>query len=164
MGILVQLNCGRTRELTIAGVPVGRELFAGRDTFSAQELGSIIIVAATDAPLLPHQLKRIARRITIGLARTGSISGNGSGDLFIAFSTANAPSAKRSDVESVKTLRNSRMDPLFGASVQATEEAIVNALVAADTMTGLNGYRVEAIPHDRLRAGLRQYGGLCLPR
>ena len=158
MGILVQLNCGRPRELTIAGVPVGRELFPDRDPFSAQELGSIIIVAATDAPLLPHQLKRIARRLTMGLARTGSISGNGSGDLFIAFSTANAPSARRSDVESVKTLRNSRMDPLFAASVQATEEAIVNALVAADTMNGINGYRVEAIPHDRLRTLLHKYG------
>jgi D-aminopeptidase len=158
IGILVQLNCGRPRELTIAGVPVGHELFPDRDPFSRQELGSIIIVAATDAPLLPHQLKRIARRLTIGLARTGSISGNGSGDLFIAFSTTNAPLAKRADVENVKMLRNSRMDPLLTAAVQATEEAIVNALIAADTMTGINGYRVEAIPHDRLRAVLRKYG------
>src|SRR5260370_22464175 len=107
LGILVQLNCGRPRELTIAGVPVGRELFPDRDPFSAQELGSIIIVAATDAPLLPHQLKRIARRLTMGLARTGSISGNGSGALSIAFSTANPPQATRSYVETVKSLRNS---------------------------------------------------------
>lgn len=158
MGIMVQLNCGRPAELTIAGVPVGHELLPKRDPFSTQEMGSIIIVAATDAPLMPHQLKRIARRLTIGLARTGSVSGNGSGDLFIAFSTANAPSAKRSDVENLKMLRNSRMDPLFAAAVQATEEAIVNALVAADTMTAINGYRVEALPHDRLREVLRKYG------
>ncbi|HEY6299409.1 MAG TPA: P1 family peptidase [Candidatus Binatus sp.] len=158
VGVLVQLNCGRPSELTIAGVPIGKELGPGRDPFSTQELGSIIIVAATDAPLMPHQLKRIARRLTMGLARTGSVSGNGSGDLFIAFSTANSESAKRSDVESVKMLRNSRMDPLFTAAVQASEEAIVNALVAARTMVGINGYRVEAIPHDRLVEVIRKYG------
>ena len=158
LGVLVQLNCGRTNELTIAGVPVGKELRPGHDPFGTQELGSIIIVAATDAPLMPHQLKRIARRLTMGLARTGSVSGNGSGDLFIAFSTANAAGGKRTDVETVKMLRNSRMDPLFTAAVQATEEAIVNALVAARTMVGINGYRVEAIPHDRLADVMRKYG------
>jgi D-aminopeptidase len=158
LGVLVQLNCGRPDELTIAGVPVGKELRPGHDPFSAQELGSIIIVAATDAPLMPHQLKRIARRLTMGLARTGSVSGNGSGDLFIAFSTANVASAKRSDVETVKMLRNSRMDPLFTAAVQATEEAIVNALIAARTMVGINSYRVEALPHDRLADVMRKYG------
>src|SRR5258708_7327085 len=157
LGILVQLNCGRPNELMIAGVPVGKELRPGHDPFSTQELGSIIIVAATDAPLMPHQLKRIARRLTMGLARTGSVSGNGSGDLFIAFSTANAASSKGSDVESVKMLRNSRMDPLFTATVQATEEAIINALVAATTMVGINGYRVEAIPHDGLANVMRKY-------
>ncbi len=158
VGILVQLNCGRPHELTIAGVPVGAVLRPGHDPFSTQELGSIIIVAATDAPLMPHQLKRIARRLTMGLARTGSVSGNGSGDLFIAFSTANAAGRRRSDVESVKMLRNSRMDPLFTAAVQATEEAIVNALVAARTMVGINGYRVEALPHARLAEVMRKYG------
>jgi D-aminopeptidase len=158
VGILVQLNCGRPRELTIAGVPVGHELRPGHDPFSTQELGSIIIVAATDAPLMPHQLKRIARRLTIGLARTGSVSGNGSGDLFIAFSTANAPRGKHSDVESVKMLRNSRMDPLFTAAVEATEEAIVNALVAATTMVGINGNRIEAIPHARVIEIMHKYG------
>ncbi len=157
LGVLVQLNCGRPNELTIVGVPVGKELRPGRNPFSTQEFGSIIIVAATDAPLMPHQLKRIARRLTMGLARTGSVSGNGSGDLFVAFSTANPASAKRSDVETVKMLRNSRMDPLFTAAVQATEEAIVNALVAASTMVGINGYRVEAIPHDRLADVMRKY-------
>jgi D-aminopeptidase len=158
VGVLVQLNCGRPNELTIAGVPIGKVLRPGHDPFSTQELGSIIIVAATDAPLMPHQLKRIARRLTMGLARTGSVSGNGSGDLFIAFSSANAAGAKRHDVENVKILRNSRMDPLFTAAVQATEEAIVNALVAARTMVGINGYRVEAIPHDRLVEVMRKYG------
>ena len=158
LGVLVQLNCGRPNELTVAGVPVGKELRPGHDPFGTQELGSIIIVAATDAPLMPDQLKRIARRLTMGLARTGSVSGNGSGDLFIAFSTANRASAKRSDVENVKMLRNSRMDPLFTAAVHATEEAIVNAMVAATTMVGINGYRVEAIPHDRLAEVMRKYG------
>jgi D-aminopeptidase len=158
LGVLVQLNCGLPNELTIAGVPVGHELQPGHDPFSTQELGSIIIVAATDAPLMPHQLKRIARRLTMGLARTGSVSGNGSGDLFIVFSTANAARGAHSDVESVKMLRNSRMDPLFTAAVQATEEAIVNALVAATTMIGINGYRVEAIPHARLTEIMRKYG------
>jgi D-aminopeptidase len=158
LGVLVQLNCGRPKELTIAGVPVGKELRPSHDPFSTQELGSIIIVAATDAPLMPHQLKRIARRLAMGLARTGSVSGNGSGDLFVAFSTANAAGGKRSDVETVKMLRNSRMDPLFTAAVQATEEAIVNALVAARTMVGINGHRVEAIPHDRLADVMRKYG------
>src|ERR1700722_8114256 len=158
LGVLIQLNCGRPNELAIAGVPVGKELRPGHDPFSTQELGSIIIVAATDAPLMPHQLKRIARRLTMGLARAGSVSGNGSGDLFIAFSTANSVDRKGADVETVKMLRNSRMDPLFTAAVEATEEAIVNALVAASTMVGINGYRVEAIPHDRLADVMRKYG------
>jgi L-aminopeptidase/D-esterase-like protein len=158
LGVLVQLNCGRPKELTIAGVPVGKELRPGHVPSSQHELGSIIIVTATDAPLMPHQLKRIARRLTIGLARTGSVSGNSSGDLFIVFSTANAAGVKRSDVESVKMLRDSRMDPLFTAAVQATEEAIVNALIAARTMVGINGYRVEALPHGRLIEVIRKYG------
>jgi D-aminopeptidase len=158
VGVLVQLNCGRPRELTIAGVPIGDELRPGHDPFSTQELGSIIIVAATDAPLMPHQLKRIARRLTMGLARTGSVSGNGSGDLFIAFSTANHATARRSDVETVKMLRNSRIDPLFTAAVEATEEAIINALVAATTMVGINGNRIEAIPHARLIQILHKFG------
>jgi D-aminopeptidase len=155
-GVLVQLNCGRAGELVVAGVPLRREYRrregrVARGLSSAEELGSIIIIAATDAPLLPHQLKRIARRLTMGLARTGSVSGNGSGDLFLAFSTANAPSRARADIESVKALRNSRMDPLFTATAQATEEAIINALVAAVTMEGIDGHRIEAIPHAWLR-------------
>jgi len=156
LGVLVQLNCGRRDELTIAGVQVARALAAGPSRPAPRERGSIIIVAATDAPLLPHQLKRIARRLTMGLARTGSVSGNGSGDLFLAFSTANPPAPshakKRGDVIEIAMLRNSRMDPLFTAAVQVAEEAIVNAMVAADTMTGIDGRVVAALPHDRLRA------------
>ncbi len=112
---------------------------------------------ATDAPLLPHQLKRIARRASLGLARTGATSGNGSGDIFIAFSTANAKAAGAADVASVQMLSNERISPLFSATVQATEEAIVNALVAAETMTGANGRVVERLPHDTLKALLKKY-------
>jgi len=155
LGVIVQLNCGRAHELTIAGVPIARELAPAPGRRAPHELGSIIIVAATDAPLLPHQLKRIARRLTIGLGRTGSVSGNGSGDLFLAFSTANPPARAdrqaRAAVIRVAMLRNSRMDALFTAAVQATEEAIVNALVAAGTMVGIDGRVVAALPHDRLR-------------
>ncbi len=160
LGVLVQLNCGRPHELTIAGVPIGKHLHPRSDA-PDREQGSIIIVAATDAPLLPHQLKRIARRLSMGLARTGSVSGNGSGDLFLAFSTANATSSrKQPDVVRVAMLDNWRMDPLFSATVQATEEAIVNAMIAAETMTGVDGHTFPAIPHDRLREILREYGRL----
>ena len=156
MGVLVQCNCGRRDELTIAGVPIARALESAPAVSASRELGSIIIIAATDAPLLPHQLKRIARRLTMGLARTGSVSGNGSGDLFLAFSTANPPELPRrkehGDVIKVPMLRNSRIDPVFTAAVQATEEAIVNAMVAADTMTGIDGRLISSLPHDQLRA------------
>ncbi len=160
LGVLVQLNCGRPRELVVAGVPIGAHLQPQAGS-AKKELGSIIIVAATDAPLLPHQLKRIARRLTMGLARTGSVSGNGSGDLFLAFTTASPPPARRRpEVITVSMLQNSGMDPLFSAAVQATEEAIVNAMIAAQTMSGIDGHTVPAIPHDRLRAVLRRYGRL----
>ena len=157
LGVIVQLNCGRAHELVIAGVPIGRELTPAHYKES-RELGSIIIVAATDAPLLPHQLKRIARRLTMGLARTGSVSGNGSGDIFLAFSTGNPQRKNKSSIESLKMLRNSAMDPLFTAAVQATEEAIVNATVAAATMTGIDNRIVHALPHDRLREIMHRYG------
>ncbi len=158
LGVLVQLNCGRPHELTVAGVPVGNELVPPRA--ARREQGSIIIVAGTDAPLLPHQLQRIARRLALGLARTGSVSGNGSGDIFIAFSTANRRNSRAVDIDAVRMLRNSRVDPLFAAAVQATEEAIINALVAAETMEGIDGRHVEALPHDRLRTVLRKHGRL----
>ena len=159
VGVLVQCNCGRKQDLLIAGVPVGREIL-GPGTRDA-DTGSIIIVVATDAPLLPHQLKRLTRRATMGLARTGSFSGNGSGDIFIAFSTANPGAAAADAAANVAMLPNGAMDPLFSATVQATEEAIVNAMVAAETMTGANGITVRALPHDELRRALEKYKRLA---
>ena len=154
LGVLVQLNCGLAHELMVAGVAVGKHLRPGVDARD-RDLGSIIIIAATDAPLLPHQLKRVARRLSMGLARTGSVSGNGSGDLFLAFSTANpARSGGTGAVTRAAMLDNRRMDPLFAAAVQATEEAIVNALVAGETMVGIDGHRIPAIGHDQLRVEL----------
>ena len=155
IGALVQANCGRRPQLTIAGVPVGKEI---PGEVYKEESGSIIIVIATDAPLLPHQLKRLAKRASLGLARTGSISGNGSGDLFIAFSTANAGAANPEPLtHSVETIPNDSMDRIFTAVVQATEEAIINALVDNQAMTGRDNHRVDALPHDRMRALLRKY-------
>ena len=155
VGAFVQANCGRRPQLTIAGVPVGREI---PGFVYPKETGSIIIVIATDAPLLPGQLKRLARRASLGLARTGSVSGNGSGDLFLAFSTANRGAADPAQpTHTVETVPNDRMDPLFDATVQTVEEAIVNALVDNQTMVGRDDHRVEALPHDKLRDLLRKY-------
>jgi len=127
----------------------------------AQDFGSIIIVVATDAPLLPTQLKRLARRATMGLARTGSTSGNGSGDLFLAFSTADRATKLEGVNDGVRMLANESMNPLFDATVQATEEAIVNAMVASDTMTGVDGHTVIGLPHDRLVKVLQTYNRLA---
>jgi L-aminopeptidase/D-esterase-like protein len=165
VGVLVQANFGRRADLRIAGVPVGAEIaddvpHAGVAA-DRGDLGSIIIVVATDAPLLPHQMKRLARRATLGMARTGATSGNGSGDIFLAFSTANRQAAAKSGVASVSMLSNESISPLFAATVQATEEAIVNALVAAETMVGADGHRAVALPHDRLREVLRKYNRLA---
>jgi D-aminopeptidase len=163
VGVLVQCNCGRRAQLTIAGVPVGKEIPQdvpyARNAPGSADVGSIIILVATDAPLLPHQLKRIARRATMGLARTGSISGNGSGDLFLAFSTA-ARITSTEGVTDVRMLGNDSMNPLFEATAQATEEAIVNAMVASDTMTGVDGHRVIGLPHDQLIHVLEKYNRL----
>jgi L-aminopeptidase/D-esterase-like protein len=205
VGVLVQCNYGRRSELRVAGIPVGREI-EGCDECVAQrvdppqrdmfgelvplctartsqparekpEQGSIIIVIATDAPLTPDQLKRIAKRATLGMGRMGSRHGNGSGDLFIAFSTANrdADGGNSSDVQGVldqirqrgaimpatlTRLPSYALDPLFTATVEATEEAILNAMVAAETMTGAYYQRVHAIPHDQLQAVLRRHGRL----
>lgn len=161
VGALVQCNCGRKADLRVAGVPVGREI-AGRGARD-EDSGSIIIVVATDAPLLPHQLKRVARRVSMGLARDGSVSGNGSGDIFIAFSTANPGAAKPTGIDAVSDLPNDRMDPVFAATVQAVEEAIVNAMVGAETMKGANDFVVRALPHDELQRILKQYGRLASP-
>src|SRR5881227_1550215 len=154
VGVFLQANFGRRPQLTIAGVPVDKEI---PGEVYKKESGSCIAVVATDAPLLPTQLKRLARRVSLGLARTGSISGNGSGDLFVAFSTANPNVANPNQVmHSVQTIPNDLMDPLFTAVVQATEEAVVNALVDNQSMTGRDDHRVEALPHDRLREILKR--------
>jgi len=168
VGALVQCNCGRRNQLMITGVPVGREIsdnlpFTPKPTASVrvpgihEDLGSIIIVVATDAPLLPHQLKRLARRAAMGLARTGSTSGNGSGDIFIAFSTANTGAAKPKGPIDLKMMPNEEMNPVFGATIEAVEEAIVNAMVGAETLEGYDGHKVYALPHDRLKSVLQQY-------
>lgn len=185
VGVLVQCNYGVRRDLRIAGVPVGEEIPdlaaclatdrpvpagsprrrcdapPGAPLEDDRELGSIIVVVATDAPLLPHQLKRIATRVSVGLGRQGGFGGNSSGDIFIAFSTAN-PRAWHDDVpvRDVKMLPNDRLTPLFQATAWATEAAITNALLAADTMTGANDLRVYGLPQDRLIAALRKYGRL----
>jgi D-aminopeptidase len=158
---LVQANFGARAELTIAGVPIGKELAdvpSPRDEQLA--LGSIIVVVATDAPLLPHQLERLARRVSLGIARTGGTSGNGSGDIFIAFSTANPGAASASSVTQASFLPNGDLNPIFRATVQSVEESIVNALVAGKTMTGVDGHRVEGLPHDELRRLLQEYNRL----
>src|SRR4030081_2025274 len=155
VGVLVQCNYGTRDNLRIAGIPLGREIPTPEPyAFMPSEIaerGSIIVVVATDAPLLAHQLKRLARRVQLGLGRNGGISGNGSGDLFIAFSTANSGAAAAERVVDLKMLPNDSLDPIFRATVEATEEAIVNAMVAAADMTGADGHRVIALPHDRLR-------------
>jgi D-aminopeptidase len=155
IGVLLQANFGRRPQLVIAGMPVGKEI---PGQVYPRENGSCIAVVATDAPLLPHQLKRLARRVALGLARTGTVSGNGSGDLFIAFSTAN-PEASNPDklTRSVETVPNDRLDPIFEAVVQATEEAVANALIDNQSMTGRDNHTIEALPHDRLRELLKKY-------
>jgi D-aminopeptidase len=186
VGVLVQCNYGARPELRVAGVPVGLEIpdllpcVASADTTlrprarrcdaaggaarddagpgSDAGAGSIIIVVATDAPLLPHQLKRIATRAALGVGRMGGKGENSSGDIFVAFSTANARASGDTGVARVEMLPNARINPLFYATVQATEAAIVNAMLAAETMTGADDYRVYALPIDRLRAAMRKYG------
>lgn len=164
VGVLVQANFGAKANLTIAGVPVGREL---KDTLNYELKappsyqpgdGSIIVVLATDAPLLPHQLKRIAARIPLGVGIVGGRGENGSGDIFIAFSTANPSAFQREDFTKVDELPNDMINPLFNATVQATEEAIINAMVAAETMEGINGNKAYALPHKKVMELLRKYG------
>lgn len=164
VGVLAQCNFGLRRQLIVAGVSVGREItedlpgpVPGTPT---DDIGSVIVVVATDAPLLPHQLKRIARRVSMGLARTGSVAGNSSGDIFIAFSTANS-GASEVPTTQVEVLNNNSITPLFEATVQATEEAVINALVAAETMVGRDNHRVIALPHDRLQDIMREYNRLA---
>ena len=164
VGVLVQCNYGTRKNLRIAGVPVGREIpedpAYASTSFNELDRGSIIVVVATDAPLVSHQLKRLARRVSLGLGRNGSISGNGSGDIFIAFSTANPGAAAAGHVVDLKMLPNDQLDPVFAATVQATEEAVINAMVAAETMTGIENHKVISLPHDKLREVLKKYNRL----
>lgn len=155
VGVIVQANFGLRHQLLVAGVPVGREL--PKVAAAGGEQGSIIVVVATDAPLLPHQLRRLARRAPLGLARTGGAAGNGSGDIMLAFSTANPGAARSSPVARLEMLSNPEITPLFDATIFATEEAILNALVAAETMTGIGGRTIEALPHERLREILARH-------
>ena len=168
LGALVQSNFGAKRNLTIAGVPVGMELmdtlnyeFKAPPQSSRQEGdGSIIVIVATDAPLLPHQLKRIAQRIPLGIGIVGGRGSNGSGDIFLAFSTANENAFNREETTTVETIANDQINPIFEATVQAVEEAIINAMVAAETMKGINGNKAHALPHDLLQDVLRKYNRL----
>jgi L-aminopeptidase/D-esterase-like protein len=166
LGAFVQSNFGRKKNLTIAGVPVGQEL---KDTLNyeihglanphhQEGDGSIICVIATDAPLLPHQLKRIAERVALGVGRVGGRGENSSGDIFIAFSTANPDAFNRDKSTQVEMLPNDKCNPLYEATVQSVEEAIINAMVAADTMEGVNGNKAYALPHNAVMRLLRKHG------
>jgi L-aminopeptidase/D-esterase-like protein len=180
VGVLVQCNYGTRPRLSIAGVPVGQEIADLLPCFAAlpdgshagkpaceggqgEDLGdggSIIVVVATDVPLLPHQLKRVARRVGLGIGRMGGLGGNSSGDIFIAFSTANPDAMAEDQLVTSTSIPNEVINPVFEATIDATSEAILNAMLAAETMTGANGRRVYALPHDRLLAVLRRYGRL----
>jgi D-aminopeptidase len=162
VGVLVQANYGARDLLHVAGVPVGREIPDLRPSRGGadDDVGSIIVIVVTDAPLLPHQLKRLARRVPLGIGVVGGRGGDSSGDIFLAVSTANHDGSKRAGLAQLTMLPNERITPLFAATVQATEEAIVNALVAAETMSGVNGNTAHALPHDRLREALRKYNRL----
>lgn len=159
IGVLVQCNYGDRDQLRIAGVPIGKEI--SDQKVRNKDVGSIIVVLATDAPLIPTQLKRVARHVAMGLARDGSYAANGSGDIFLAFSTANPGAITAGKVHQITMLPNDALDSIFLATVQATEEAVVNALVAAETMTGINNRTVIALPHDRLREVLKKYNRLA---
>ena len=166
LGALVQANYGTRETLRIAGVPVGKDIPASDSGNAAAphgDSGSIIVVLATDAPLLPTQLKRVAKRAALALGRMGSFAGNGSGDIFIAFSTANAAAFTGRPLVELQSLGNDYLDPLFIAAVQATEEAIVNAMVAARDMRGQDGHFMPALPHDRLVELLKRYGRYAPP-
>src|ERR1700757_3984702 len=158
VGVLVQCNYGWRSQLRIAGIPVGQEI--SEHKVRDNDVGSIIVVVATDAPLIPTQLKRVAKRVSLGLGRDGSFSGDGSGDIFIAFSTANPGAVGTKGLHQLTMLPNDSLDPIFLATVQATEEAVINAMVAADTMTGVDNHTVIALPHNRLREVLKKYNRL----
>jgi D-aminopeptidase len=164
VGVLVQANYGNCKDLRIAGAPVGKHMCGGARAARVGDNGSIIIVVATDAPLLPQQLRRLAARAGMGLARMGSHAGNESGDIFIAFSTANKNVFVRHSTAPAAFLRNREMDLLFAATVQATEEAIVNSMIAARDMKGTEGSHAEAISHTELIRWLKHYNRYEPPR
>lgn len=177
VGVIVQANYGSRPLFQVAGVPVGKEItdlrpMPGKTTTSAiqnnkldEGAGSIIVVVATDAPLLPHQLKRLAQRVSLGIGNMGGRGENSSGDIFIAFSTANAAEfGKNEGIANIQMLPNDRINMLFWAVAQATEEAIVNAMVAAETMTGYKGNTAYALPHDRLQQALKKYNRFVEPK
>ena len=161
VGVLVQANYGSRDDLTIAGVPIGKEIknLQPKITFGEKRegLGSIIVVVATDAPFLPNQLKRLARRVPVGISKVGGFGSNGSGDIFIAFSTANSEAYNREEIKKISFLPNDLMNPFLKATTQATEEAIINALVSANTMIGINNNTVYKLPHDELKNILKKY-------
>ncbi|MGO9088923.1 MAG: P1 family peptidase [Candidatus Sulfotelmatobacter sp.] len=159
VGVLVQCNYGQRDQLRVAGIPVGREI--GGEKVWDDDVGSIIVVVATDAPIIPTQLKRVARKVSLGLGRDGSYSGDGSGDIFIAFSTANPGAANSNGLRQLTMLPNDSLNPIFLATVEATEEAVINAMVAAETMTGIDHHTVMALPHDRLREVLKKYNRIA---
>ncbi len=169
VGVLLQANFGTRPELRVAGVPVGHEVpeqpayaaLAGKR--ADRDMGSVIVIVGTDAPLLPHQLDRIARRVTMGIARSGAVAGNGSGDIFLAFSTANPEASAATGLPALQMLPNERITPFFTATVQAVDEAVMNALVAARTTTGFEGNTAIALPHAKLRAALAKYNRLEAP-
>jgi D-aminopeptidase len=157
LGVFVQANFGAREQLTILGVPVGRHII--RDKLRHKDQGSVIVIVATDAPLLAHQLKRIARRVPMGLARTGTVGNNSSGDIFLAFSTANekAFSVNGGKSRSMDFLPNANLDSLFGATVEAVEEAVINCMLVNETMVGRDGNRSIALPHEETLALMREY-------
>jgi L-aminopeptidase/D-esterase-like protein len=161
LGVLVQANYGIRESLTISGVPVGKEITDLMPELNPlkknEDHGSIIVVIATDAPLLPHQLKRLARRVPVGISRVGGYGGNSSGDIFIAFSTANPGASKKEGDLNLEMISNENMSPLFRATAEATEESILNALIAAVDMTGKNNTKIYALPEDRLIGILKKY-------
>lgn len=171
LGVLVQANFGSKRNLHIAGVPVGNELLdtlnyelkAPANLKRKDGQGSVIVVVATDAPLLPHQLKRLVHRVPIGLGLVGGKGYNASGDIFIAFSTANENAFNRSELEKIEVLPNENLDLLFNATVEAVEESVINAMVAAETMTGINGNKAYAIPHEEITRLMKEYNRFTDP-
>ena len=163
LGVLVQANYGGRDRFTVSGVPVGMEITDLRPNYRAVVRGSIIVVVATDAPLLPQQLQRLAERVPLAIGRMGGLGSNSSGDIFIAFSTGNPGAWSETETRQLSVLPNERMNELFAATIDATEEAILNAMVAAETMTGRDDLKAYALPHDRLQEVLKKYGRWVAP-